>query len=131
MDMLARSVSLLLIAMCFSITMVAQRSVRIKFARGAENKVVTGDLNGYRSSRTYVIRVRDGQTLSTKQVGDDHQITIFITNANGEDVGDSDASCNNRREVKPTDAGDYRIRVVECQKADSWKGQFKFRITVR
>jgi hypothetical protein len=46
-------------------------------------------------------------------------------------VGDSDASCNNRREISPTVAGDYRIEVVECQKADRWRGRFYLRVSVR
>ena len=109
----------------------AQRPTRINFARGARSAVVTGTLSGYRSSRNFVIRVRAGQTLSTAQVGDRHDITIAISGPGGEDVGDSDASCNNRREITPTEAGDYSINVVECRKADAWRGQFKFRITVR
>jgi hypothetical protein len=109
----------------------AQRTTRIRFARGATKAIVTGSLRGYRDSRVYVIRVRNGQTLSTAQVGGSHDITIYIKSPSGEDVGDSDASCNNRREISPTDAGDYRITVVECQKADAWRGSFRFRVTVR
>jgi len=115
----------------FSMTSFAQRPTRIKFARGARSAVVSGTLNGYRSSRNFVIRVRAGQTLSTEQVGDHHDITITVAGPNGDDVGDSDASCNNRREITPTTAGDYQISVVECLKADVWRGQFKFRVTVR
>ena len=114
----------------FSVAAFAQGATRIKFRRGARSAVVTGTLNGYRGSRNYLIRVRAGQTLRTEQVGDRHDITIFIQGPSGEDVGDSDASCNNCREITPTVAGDYRVQVVECQKADPWRGQFKFRITV-
>ena len=79
-----------------------------------------------------MIRVRDGQTLSTEQVGKNARpVTIYIRDAAGSDVGDSDASCNNRREISPTVAGDYFIDVVECQKADPWRGRFTFRVTVR
>lgn len=93
---------------------------------------VSGTLNSYRSRRVYVIRVREGQTLKTEQVGDSpRRITIFVKGPSGDDVGDSDASCNNRREISPTEAGDYTIEVVECQKADPWRGRFTFRVTVR
>jgi hypothetical protein len=109
----------------------AQQPTRITFARRATTAVASGTLNGYRSSKTYVIRVREGQTLRTEQFGDRHDITIYIKNPSGENVGDSDASCNNRREITPTEAGDYKIRVVECQKADPWRGTFRFRVTVR
>lgn len=111
--------------------MLAQKPTRIRFARRATSATVIGALNGYRSRRVYVIKVRSGQTLSTTQVGNSHNITIYIKNPAGEDVGDSDASCNNRREVSPTEAGDYRITVVECMKADPWTGRFRFRVTVR
>ena len=109
----------------------AQRAARITFARGARSSTVTGTLNGYRSEKRYVIKVRAGQTLRTMQVGNSHDITIYIEDPDGEEVGDSDASCNNRREITPTDAGDYHIRVVECQKADRWRGTFRFKVTVR
>jgi len=108
-----------------------QRSVtRIRFARGATSAIVAGDLNGYRQTKIYFIRVRGRQTLSTSQVGTSHDITIYVTSPDGENVGDSDASCNNRREISPTESGDYKIKVVECQKADPWRGRFRFRIKV-
>jgi hypothetical protein len=109
----------------------AQRATRITFRHGGTSTIVSGTLNGYGGKRNFVIRVRRGQTLRTEQVGDRHDITIFVQGPNGEDVDDSDASCNNRREVTPTKAGDYQIQVVECQKADAWRGTFRFRVTVR
>ncbi len=112
----------------------AQAEKRIKFKRGAVSAVATGKLSGYDDKKTFVIRVNAGRTLSTEQIRgatSNRYITILITGPNGEPVGDSDASCNNRREITPTVAGDYRIEVVECQKADPWRGSFKFRVTVR
>ena len=125
------SLSLLLLFSGAAQSVLGQRVTRIKFARRALKANVSGTLNGYHGKRIYVIRVRSGQTLSTGQVGDRHDITIYIKDPTGADVGDSDASCNNRREISPTVAGDYRITVVECQKADAWQGTFKFRITVK
>jgi hypothetical protein len=87
-------------------------------------------LTGYSDSETYVIKVRSGQTLRTKQTGKNY-ITISIKDPNGTYVGDADASCNNRKEVAPTVAGDYTLTVVQCQKADEWYGRFRFRVTVR
>lgn len=115
----------------FTETAAAQKTTRVKFGRGAVSAVVSGHLSGYRSKKVFLIRVRSGQTLRTEQIGSRHNITLFIEAPNGEDVTDSDASCNNRKEVSPTLAGDYRITVVECQKADPWRGTFRFRITVR
>src|SRR4051794_27275823 len=78
---------------------------RITFKRGARAAVVTGKLNGYRGKKVFVIRVRRGQTLSTEQVKTDasnRYITVSIKAPNGATVGDSDASCNNRKEISPT-----------------------------
>lgn len=110
----------------------ADAQTRIRFGRGAARANVSGTLNGFRSRRVYLIRVRNGQTLRTEQVGGSRRpITISIKDPGGNDVSDSDASCNNRKEVSPTEAGDYRIEVVECRKADPWRGRFTFRVTVR
>ena len=110
----------------------ADAQTRIRFRRGAVRTDVSGTLNGFRGSRTYVMRIREGQTLRTEQIGGSRRpVTISIKDPNGEDVGDADASCNNRREVGPTVAGDYVITVVECRKADPWRGRFTFRVTVR
>jgi hypothetical protein len=121
----------LIFVIALSSSALAQRPTRIVFARNTTSKTITGSLNGYHDKKNFVIRVRAGQTLRTTQIGDRHDITIYIAGPRGEDVGDSDASCNNRREVTPTLPGDYSIQVVECQKADRWRGAFKFRITVR
>jgi hypothetical protein len=125
------SIFLICCALVLTFPIYPQQANRIRFARGATSALVTGTLNGYRSSKNFVIRVRAGQTLSTTQVGDRHDITIYVQGPSGEDVGDSDASCNNRREIAPTKAGDYRIQVIECKKADPWRGRFRFRVTVR
>jgi len=106
---------------------------RITFKRGAKQAIVTGNLNGYKSKRVFVIRVRRGQTLRTEQIksnSSNRYISVAITAPNGEDVTDSDASCNNRKEVSPTRAGDYRIEVYECRKADAWRGSFRLKIRV-
>jgi len=103
---------------------------RIKFARGATSKIVTGSLNGYKSHRAYVIRVKRGQTLSTWAVK--NHITIDVEAPPGS-VYEQDraADCGDKNEVNPTARGDYRITVSECMKADPWRGTFKFRVTVR
>jgi len=123
---------LILLLLAISSTALAQTPTRIKFRRGAVHADVSGTLNGVKSTRSYVIKVRAGQTLRTEQVGDSpRRITIFVKDPAGNDIGDSDASCNSRREISPTEAGDYRIEVVECLKADPWRGRFTFRVTVR
>lgn len=108
----------------------SQSTARIKFKRGSISSTVVGSLKGFDDSKTYVIEVRAGQTLSTQQTGTNN-ITLSIKDPNGDDVTDADASCNNRKSISPTIAGDYTITVVQCQKADEWNGAFKFRVTVR
>ena len=114
-----------------SLSAFGQKVTRIRFARGATHAAVSGTLHGFNSEKRFVIRVRAGQTLRTEQIGESHHITIYIDDPGSHEAGDSDASCNNRRAITPTEAGDYRIRVVECQKADRWHGTFRFRVTVR
>jgi hypothetical protein len=106
---------------------------RITFKRGARTAVVTGNLNGYGGKKIFIIRVRRGQTLRTEQIksdSSDRYITVSIIAPNGEEVVDSDASCNNLKEISPTRAGDYRIEVYECRKADRWRGNFRLKVSV-
>jgi len=127
-----KTIVLSLLLLVVSSTALAQAPTRIKFRRGAVRADVSGTLNSVKSTRSYVIKVRAGQTLQTEQIGDSpRRITIFVKDPAGNDIGDSDASCNSRREVSPTEAGDYRIEVVECLKAEPWRGRFTFRVTVR
>ena len=127
-----KTIILSVLLLVVSSTALAQAPTRIKFRRGAIHADVSGTLNGMKSTRSYVIKVRSGQTLQTEQVGDSpRRVTIFVKDPAGNDIGDSDASCNSRREVSPTEAGDYRIEIVECLKADPWRGRFTFRVTVR
>ena len=114
----------------FFFAMKIEAQTRIKFHGGSISAAVGGKLSGYRDKRTYVIKVRSAQTLKTERIGNRY-ITIFVRDPNGEIVGDSDASCNDRREIAPTITGDYKIEVVECRKADPWRGRFRFRVTVR
>lgn len=112
----------------------AQKITRVKFRQGATVAIASGTLNGYNDRKIFVIRVRRGQVLRTEQIKAENSaryITVSIKSPSGEDVLDMDASCNNRKEVAPTEAGDYRIEVVECQKADGWRGNFKLKISVK
>ncbi len=107
---------------------------RIKFPRGATAVKIVGSLNGYKDRQVYLLRVRKGQTITTGGARSDSfpdYITVYVKAPNGAYLGDSDASCNSRREISPTVAGDYRIEVVECQKADARRGSFRLSVKVR
>lgn len=122
--------ALSIIVLMSSAAVFGQRATRITFARGGTSKVVTGTLNGYGSHRTYVIRVNKGQTLTTEAVK--NFITIAVEAPPGSTYEqDMAADCHDKNNVSPTDAGDYRITVTECRKADRWRGTFSFRVTVR
>jgi hypothetical protein len=108
----------------------AQKAQRITFKRGAKQATVRGTLYSYKGQRVYLVRVRAGQILKTEQVGEGHAITIAVLGPDGEIAADSDASCNNRKQTEETVAGDYKIIVSECSKADPWRGTFKFKVRV-
>jgi hypothetical protein len=127
----AIAIAALVILLVISLSALGQKTTRIKFARGATSAIVSGTINGYRSHRAFVIRVRRGQTLTTENV-DKNYITIGIDAPPGSTYEqDMAADCHHRNNVSPTAAGDYRIDVTECRKADAWKGRFRFRVTVR
>ena len=123
--------SALSLVLAFGVSAMGQRAQRITFAKGRTSATVTGTLSGYKSKKTFVIRVRRGQTLTTENTGT-NSITISVKAPPGSTYEqDMAADCHDRNEVNPTAAGDYRITVVECMKADRWRGAFKFRVRVR
>ena len=117
-----------------SAAIFAQKPMRVSFYKGATTAIVSGNLRNYKDKKVFVIRVRRNQTLNTEQINSENSaryISVSIKSPSGEDATDSDASCNNRKEVAPTAAGDYTITVYECGKADAWRGRFKLKITVK
>lgn len=117
----------LILIICFSA--FAMRPVkRIVFPKGATKVSITGYLNGYKDSQVYLIKLRKGQTL---KVDANKPVSLYITDPNGEDASDMDLSCHSRQVVENTKAGDYKIKAVECGKADAWKGSFKLSINVK
>lgn len=104
----------------------------IKFAKGATSAIVTGKLSGFDDEKTYSIAVGKGQAMSVEQVNPgDKRTTIWLTDPKGGDASDADLSCNNKKQVSPTLAGTYTIKVSECMKADPWRGRYTLRVTVK
>jgi len=101
---------------------------RIVFKKGATKTVAAGSLRNYKDSADYVIWLRAGQTF---EISSDKSITLTILDPAGEDVTDRDLSCNGSKTIAPTVAGDYKITVVECPKADQWRGSFNLNISVK
>ncbi len=120
-------ISILLILIAAS-TVFARPIKRITFPKGATKVTVTGYLNGYKDKQIYVIRLRKGQKMTLKA---NRYVSLYITAPNGEDASDMDLSCHSNQTVEYTMAGDYKIKAVECQKADAWKGSFRIMVTVK
>ena len=116
-----------------SVEVSAQKATRIEFYKDSTGATVSSNLRNYKDRKVYVIKIRAGQTLKTEQIKGDstRYVTVSIKNPSGKVVGDSDASCNNRKEITPTVAGDYTITIYECQKADEWRGRFRLKVTVK
>lgn len=119
------------IVFAFTAATFGQKAQRITFAKGRTSAVVTGTLNGYRSHKTFTIRVRARQTMTTANAGT-NRITIGIEAPPGSNYEqEMAADCHDRNEVSPTVAGVYKINVTECRKAARWRGTFKLRVRVR
>lgn len=106
---------------------------RIQFGKGTSNAIITGKLVSFDSEQHYVIGVSKGQTMTMEQLDkkSDGKVSIYITDPKGENANDMDLSCHSKATVKPTIAGDYKIQVVECKKADPWKGSYSLKVTVK
>jgi len=118
-----------LVLMFLGISAISAKPVkRIYFKKGATKAVVLGTMSGFKSKDIYILRVREGQTL---KVDSNRSVTLAVVDPAGEDVMDRDLSCNGRAEISPTVAGDYKIIVVECMKADPWRGTYKLNVSVK
>lgn len=110
------------VLLALPVSLYGQKTTRIKFAEDATKAVAMGRLNGYRSKTVvFVVRVKARQTLRVEQLilsKSTHYITYSITDPSGKDATDSEANCNNRKKIENTSAGDYRIEVTECAKAE-------------
>ncbi|SEA32136.1 Protein of unknown function [Thiothrix caldifontis] len=109
------------------------KAERIQFAKGASSATVTGKLADFDTEQNYVMGVGKGQTMTVEQLDNksDGKVSIYITDPKGENANDMDLSCHSKATVKPTIAGDYKIQVVECKKADPWKGKYTVRVNVK
>ena len=121
------SCALIFISAFFAAAAFGQKAQRIAFKRGATKVVVSGRLNNYKSEVDYIIRLRAGQRLNVSG-GGNHYVTVGVLDPTGADVMDYAADCHSNAEVSPTIAGDYKISVVECRKADAWRGTYKLTI---
>lgn len=129
-----KSLLILLIFISSAFAAFAQKPQRVTIKRGATTVTISGKLSGFKDKKVYVIKVLKGQMLNTEQIKTEasaRYISVEITSPSGEDVTDSDASCNNLKEISPTEAGDYVITVYECKKGDEFRGSFKLKVTVK
>lgn len=131
-------ITIILLIGALSIQSFARPVKRITFKKGATKAVVTGFLNGYKDEQVYLIKIRAGQVLRAEAEG----LTVTIKSPRGETFFKSDLSCHSDAETtqeysdnekvgKKTVAGDYKIYVNECLKADPFKGSFKLKVSVK
>jgi hypothetical protein len=118
---------ILLILLAVSLTAFARPVKRITFPKGATKVSVSAYLNGYKDSQIFLIKLRKGQKMTLDAT---RSVSLFISNPNGEDVSDMDLSCHSRQTVEKTTSGDYKIKAIQCGKADEWKGSFKLTVKV-
>jgi len=84
------ALSVMALTVIFTVDSPAQAASRVRFAGGAVSAVAAGSLNGYKDKRTFVIKVRAGQTLTTEQ-GDTGSYAMSQTHLQvRKDVVDSD-----------------------------------------
>lgn len=130
MKMLHKALSTALIAtFCLISTAQSQAAERIKFARNAVSKTVTGTLSGFNSQRVYIIGLQAGQRFDVQPVSGRHPITVSVIDPNGESIDDWGADCHSHHSSTTEYTGDYKIYVTECKKADPWKGTFTINVS--
>ena len=128
----------ILIIGAMSVSLFARPVKRIVFKKGATKVVVTGYLNGFKDKQVYLLKVRAGQVIHVETDGP----TVSMVSPTGEEFFMGDLSCHSTVEStsaysqsengsNSTVAGDYKITVTECQKADPFKGKFKLTVTVK
>jgi hypothetical protein len=124
---------IMLVLLFVPISVLGQKTQRVKFAKGAISVTVIGRLNNYDSKAVFIIRVKKGQTLTVQQIkaNNSNYVTLIITSPSGEDVTDAEANCNSNKTIESTAVGDYQVSVTECMKADAWSGNFKLKFTVK
>lgn len=123
-----KKIIFVLLILIISSTAFARPVKRIKFLKGATRTVAGGYLNGYKDSQTYLIRLRKGQKMTLDASSG---VSLYITDPNGKDASDMDASCHSHQIIEIEKNGDYKINAVECKKADPWKGSFKLTVRVK
>lgn len=106
---------------------------RVSFVAGADHAVITGNLSGFDDAQYFVVNAAKGQTMTVEQLDQQGggRVSLYVTAPNGGDANDMDLSCHSSANVSPTAAGDYAIKVVECQKADPWKGVYGIKVTIK
>jgi hypothetical protein len=109
----------------------ASAQTRVNFGRGVTSTVLTGRLTNYKQRSVFLVRVRQGQTMTIRDLGP-NAVSIWVEGPpkSGYEQ-DLAADCHGRTDVSPTPAGAYKLSVPAWPKVDRWRGTFKVRVTVR
>lgn len=122
-----------------STTWAADAPKRLKFAKGATVLKVTDTISKTTKERHYVLKLRAGQTLEIDQINiksvsagqTQKLVTTSLSGPTNDDLNDSDLSCNARKKVSSTKAGDYHLVVMPCGKVDPWTGSYTLSIKAK
>ena len=111
-------------------SLTASAQTRVKFKHGHTSAILTGKLTSFHQKRVFLVYVRSGQTMAIRDIGH-NAVSIYVEGPPGSGYEqDLAADCHGRTDVSPTNAGDYKLTVQECQKVDRWRGTFRVRISV-
>jgi hypothetical protein len=108
----------------------AQKSQRVRFARGTHSATVKGTITGY-SYIDYLVGVRAGQTL-TVDLSPKGKAQIVILEPSGDNLAEGDGVTDGSFDLDQ--AGDYKLRVLMPRSAARRKGaiaSFSLKVTVK
>lgn len=113
-----------------------QKATRIVLYKDSTAATVSSNLKSFNDKKVFVIKARKGQTLKIEQIIEPataaaRLVAVSIKSSSGKTFEGANDSCDNRREIAPTEEGDYTITVVQCRKTDAWRGRFRLKISVK
>lgn len=100
---------------------------RVSFKRGTSSATLSGRFRTVDDMNTYLLKVKDGQTI---KITASAKVSVFVVDPNGDDATDADLSCNSKKIIDETFAGDYEVQVSPCLKYDNPLGSYKVTLAV-
>ncbi len=108
-------------------TIEAKKARRITFKSGATTARVNGSLKGINDEALFVLRARKGQHMRVNINGEGPTRGMVTFPSGGQDGAPGGVIYD---DVLP-ETGDYRIRVIESQMGEAWRGSFVLEVEIR